>query len=109
MPTTSAGLNRLLFFLFLLQLLTVLMKQKRQTVHAIQQSILLRCLWFEASGNNKRQISFFDLNNLVRQDTDRITSICVTSPKVAKARSAKCVKSDALVVNFTYTDKRFDK
>ncbi len=31
--------------LFLLQPLTVLMKQKRQAVRAIQQSILLRCLW----------------------------------------------------------------
>jgi hypothetical protein len=43
-PTTSASLNRLLFF-FLLQLLTVLMKQTRQVVHTIKQSMLLRCLW----------------------------------------------------------------
>jgi hypothetical protein len=40
-PATSACLPRLLF---LLQPLTVLMKQTRQVVHAIKQSILLRCL-----------------------------------------------------------------
>ncbi len=43
-PATTAGLNTLLF---LLLLLTVLMKQTRQAVHAIKQSILLRCLWFQ--------------------------------------------------------------
>jgi hypothetical protein len=32
-------------FFFLLQPLTVLMKQTRQAVHAIKQSILLRFLW----------------------------------------------------------------
>ncbi len=42
MPATSAGLPRLLF---LLQPLTVLMKQTRQVVHTIDTSILLRCLW----------------------------------------------------------------
>jgi hypothetical protein len=30
---------------YLLQPLTVLMKQTRQVVHAVKQSILLRCLW----------------------------------------------------------------
>jgi hypothetical protein len=40
-PATSAGLNRLLFFLFLLWPLTVLMKQTRQAVCAIKQSIYL--------------------------------------------------------------------
>jgi hypothetical protein len=45
-PATSAGLNRLLFFL---QPLTVLMKQARQAVHAIKQSILLRCLWLNVT------------------------------------------------------------
>jgi hypothetical protein len=43
-PATSAGLPRVLF---LLQPLTVLIKQTRQSVHAIRQSILLRCLWLE--------------------------------------------------------------
>ncbi len=45
-PATSAGLPRLsfFFFLFLLRPLTVLMKQTRQVVRAIKQSILLRCL-----------------------------------------------------------------
>ncbi len=38
----SAGPPR---FLFLLQPLTVIMKQTRQVVRAILQSILLRCLW----------------------------------------------------------------
>ncbi len=32
---------------FLLWPLTVLMKQTRQAVHAVKQSILLRCLWLE--------------------------------------------------------------
>ncbi len=40
-PATSAILNRVLFFLFLLQLT----KQTRQAAHTIKQSILLRCLW----------------------------------------------------------------
>ncbi len=38
-PAASAGLNKLL--LFLLQSLTVLMKQTRQVVHAFKQSIYL--------------------------------------------------------------------
>ncbi len=41
-PSTSAGLNTLLF---LLQPLTVLMKQTRQAVRIVKQSIFLRCLW----------------------------------------------------------------
>jgi hypothetical protein len=45
-PTTSAGLPRLLF---LLRPLTVLMKQTRQAVRAIKQSILLRILWIAAT------------------------------------------------------------
>ncbi len=40
-PATSAGLNRLLFFL---HPITVLMKQARHAVTAIGQSIVLRCL-----------------------------------------------------------------
>jgi len=43
-PATSAAHNRLLFFLFLLRLFTVLLKQTRQAVCAIKQSIFLRCL-----------------------------------------------------------------
>ena len=43
-PATIASLNRLLF---LLRPLTVLMKQTRQAVHAVKQSILLRCLWLK--------------------------------------------------------------
>jgi hypothetical protein len=42
-PATSAGLPRLLF---LLQPLSVLMKQTRQAACAVKQSILLRYLWF---------------------------------------------------------------
>jgi hypothetical protein len=42
-PATSSGPPRLLF---LLQKLTVLMRQTKQAVCAIKQSILLRCLWF---------------------------------------------------------------
>ncbi len=45
MPATSAARNRLLFFLFLVQPFTVLMKQTRQAVCAVKQSIFLRCLW----------------------------------------------------------------
>ncbi len=40
-PTTSAGFNRHLFFLFLQWPLIVLMKQTRQAVRAIKQSIYL--------------------------------------------------------------------
>jgi hypothetical protein len=36
-------------FFFLLRPLTVLMKQTRQTVLAVNQSILLRCLWVTRS------------------------------------------------------------
>ncbi len=46
MPTTSACLPRLLF---LLQPLTVLMKQTRQAVRAIKQSILLSIQWIAAT------------------------------------------------------------
>ena len=45
MPATSATSFKA-FSPFLLQPLTVLMKQTRQVVRAIKQSILLRCLWF---------------------------------------------------------------
>ncbi len=41
-PTTSAGLSRLLFLWWPL---TVLMKQTRQAVRTFKQSILLRFLW----------------------------------------------------------------
>jgi len=37
--------NRLLFLFLLLRPLTVLMKQTRQVVRAIKQSIFLRCPW----------------------------------------------------------------
>ncbi len=40
-PATSAAHNRLLFFSFLLQPFTVLMKQTRQAIHAVKQSIFL--------------------------------------------------------------------
>ncbi len=43
-PATSAACNRLIFFLFLLRTFTVLMKQTRQVVCIIKQSIFLRCL-----------------------------------------------------------------
>jgi hypothetical protein len=43
-PATSTSLSRLLFLSFLQWPLTVLMKQTMQAVHAIKQSILLRCL-----------------------------------------------------------------
>jgi hypothetical protein len=40
-PATSAACSRLLFFLFLLWLFTVLMKQTRQAVRTIKQPIFL--------------------------------------------------------------------
>jgi len=40
-PVTSAARNRLLFFLFLLWPFTAIMKQARQAVRAIKQSIFL--------------------------------------------------------------------
>ncbi len=46
-PATRAGLPKL----FLLQPLTVLMKQTRQAVCTIKQSILLSCLWYEHHSN----------------------------------------------------------
>ncbi len=45
-PATSVCLPRLLFLLWPL---TVLMKQTSQAVHAVKQSILLRCLWLHHS------------------------------------------------------------
>jgi hypothetical protein len=45
-PNTSATSSKA-FSLFLVQPLTVLMKQTRQAVHAIKQSILLRYLWLD--------------------------------------------------------------
>jgi hypothetical protein len=54
-PATSAAHNRLLFFFFfLLQPFTALMKQTRQAVHAIKQSIFLRCLWFEPNPGTRK-------------------------------------------------------
>jgi hypothetical protein len=44
-PATSAAHNRHLFFLFLLWPFTVLMKQTRQTVRAVKQSKISKCLW----------------------------------------------------------------
>ncbi len=40
-PATSAAHNRLLFFLFLLRPFTVLMKQTRQAVRTVKQSLFL--------------------------------------------------------------------
>ncbi len=47
MPATSTARNRLLFFLVLLQTSTVLMKQTRQTVRSVKQSIFHDCLWVD--------------------------------------------------------------
>jgi hypothetical protein len=44
-PATSTRLPRLIFILFLLLPLSVLMKQTRQALCAVKQSILLICLW----------------------------------------------------------------
>jgi hypothetical protein len=49
-PATSAFHYRLHFFLFLLQPFTVLMKQTRQAVCAIKQSIFLRRLCSDGDG-----------------------------------------------------------
>jgi hypothetical protein len=53
-PATRAGLYGLLFFLYLFLLwpLTVPMKQTRQEVCTIKQSMLLRCLWVEYTAHN---------------------------------------------------------
>jgi hypothetical protein len=48
-PDTITGLPRLLF----MQPLTVLMRQTRQAVRAILQSILLRCLWSTDRGRGE--------------------------------------------------------
>jgi hypothetical protein len=44
----------LIGFFFLLQPLTVLMKQTRQAVRAVKQSTLLRCLWFDKLTSMKK-------------------------------------------------------
>ncbi len=51
MPATSAGLPRL----FLLRPLAVLMKQTKQAVYAINQSILLRCLCDEHNDIERKE------------------------------------------------------
>jgi len=56
-PATSVCLPGLLF---LLQPFTVLMKQAKQAVRAIKQSILLRCLWVELSNNRNHGFNHFD-------------------------------------------------
>ncbi len=63
--------NKLLFFFFLLlRLLTVLMKQTRQAVCAVEQSIFLRCLWLEHSEWNLNVLS--DGLTFVRKDFVRM-------------------------------------
>ncbi len=44
------------FLIFLLQPLTVLMKQARKAVQAVKQSILLRCLWMKQTEVERVQI-----------------------------------------------------
>ncbi len=57
-PTTSTTFQPCFSF-FLLWPLTVLMKQTRQTVHTIKQSILLRCLCtITNNGNLKKKEKF---------------------------------------------------
>jgi hypothetical protein len=56
-PAISTHLPRLLFTYFLLQPLTALMKQTRQAVRAVKQSIFLRCLWLK-----KQLISIFSIH-----------------------------------------------
>jgi hypothetical protein len=56
--------------------LTVLMKQTRQAINAVKQSVLLRCLWFSqtdglANGKTNRQ------NRQSNQQTDGWTNICM--------------------------------
>ncbi len=48
-PANSASLSMLLFIFILLWPLTVQMKQTRQAVCAVEQSILLRCLCMPSS------------------------------------------------------------
>jgi len=65
---TSARLPRLL----LLRPLTVLIKQTRQAVRAIKQSMLPRCLWFEPSKLPSR-VKWCTTN--LRQQTTRATNL----------------------------------
>ncbi len=44
------------FWLFSLQPKTVLMRQTRQTVHAINQPIFLRCLWYYRIGKGFHEV-----------------------------------------------------
>jgi hypothetical protein len=56
-PATSVGLSRLFFLFFLRWPLTVLMKQARQAVSAFKKSILLRCLWCDATTPHEKVAS----------------------------------------------------
>jgi hypothetical protein len=55
-PATSAAHKRLLFF-FLLLPFTVLMKQTRQAVHAIKQSIFFDVYGYRASLHNSNDFA----------------------------------------------------
>ncbi len=65
-PTTSAGLPRLLF---VKRPLTELMKQTRQAGCAIEQSILLRCLCYHVCDEFVSPIHSIDINRELSLDT----------------------------------------
>ncbi len=56
-PATSAAHKRLLFFFYLLRPFTVLMKQTRQAVRAVKQSIFLDFYGYFQKTNNRSFLS----------------------------------------------------
>ncbi len=76
-PTTSTTSSKA-FSLFLLQQLTVLMKQTRQAVHVLKQSILLRCLWpslnygLAHKQHTRKKVSGFDKHFFLTQKVETL-------------------------------------
>jgi hypothetical protein len=83
-PATSTGLPKLLF---LMQPLTVPMKQTRQAGHAIKQSKLLRCLWFLVIENTKPFSFSVSLDNFATP------VVCILSGYFQHAFGPKIVSS----------------
>jgi hypothetical protein len=89
-PTTIAGLSRLLFLSFLQWPLTVQMKQTRQVICAFKQSILLRCLCAKLP---QQQIAVFTSN---LSELYFIEKQQIFNKKTAAFNVDKCCHNNAL-------------
>jgi hypothetical protein len=88
-PATSTAHNRLLFFSLLLQTFTVLMKQTRQAVHAIKQSII----FLDVYGNSPNLSHFKSIGSIDLQSENSIAFfdrkfVKKTSPLPASVKGA---------------------